>query len=367
MEGDWIDMTNKEATKEKVLNAARDEFRELGYQKAKINSIAKRAGIQPSLFYYYFKNMEDVVIALFNDLQYQVIDLLLEKEVTDMIVFILAANLCVQRTECCIAENRRFTYETAVVIPNLIRKINMNLEKIWMPYYDTICRQYHIPKTVDYTCGVLADAGERQLIVNMYDNPLKSTLSQKDWKEHADQKVYFCRTLFLRFGAADANFIEGKFQEAQKAAGKDAGKTGVGDLAKSLFQNPPLLVFLLCETGRNIWNFAVLGMTMYYFTYIAQKMSFMSAYILVANILAIVGVYVSRKLSGKISACLAAGSFVTGMDPASASAELVNAIRIGFMAFPGICALAACVLYHFGYKLTQEKVEMYAKEIAERK
>ena len=68
-----------------------------------------------------------------------------------------------------------------------------------------------------------------------------------------------------------------------------------------------------------------------------------------------------------VSACLAAGSFVTGMDPADASAELINGIRMGYMLLPALVGFAAFILFSLGFRLTQDKIEGYEKEIQSRK
>ena len=67
-----------------------------------------------------------------------------------------------------------------------------------------------------------------------------------------------------------------------------------------------------------------------------------------------------------ISACLAMGNFSTDIDPAQAPEELKRAISIGFMIIPAIALIIAVVALLFGFKLTREKVNQYAAEIASR-
>ncbi len=50
-----------ELTKEKILNAARDEFIEKGYEKAKMEDIAKRAGLTKVMLYYHFNSKENIL------------------------------------------------------------------------------------------------------------------------------------------------------------------------------------------------------------------------------------------------------------------------------------------------------------------
>lgn len=67
-----------------------------------------------------------------------------------------------------------------------------------------------------------------------------------------------------------------------------------------------------------------------------------------------------------ISACLAMGNFSSDIDPAAASDELKRAISIGFMVVPAIALIIAVIALLFGFKLTKEKVDQYAAEIAGR-
>lgn len=67
-----------------------------------------------------------------------------------------------------------------------------------------------------------------------------------------------------------------------------------------------------------------------------------------------------------INACLAMGGWVSGSEIVEASEELKNAISIGFMVIPAIALIVAVVALIFGFKLTKDKVNKYAAEIAAR-
>lgn len=64
---------------------------------------------------------------------------------------------------------------------------------------------------------------------------------------------------------------------------------------------------------------------------------------------------------------LAASGFVSGIDPASATPELINAVNNVFLFIPGVFTLVGAVVMAFGYKLTREKLVEYQKEIESRK
>ncbi|AZM54707.1 TetR family transcriptional regulator [Streptomyces sp. WAC 01529] len=48
------------ATRDRILQAARDEFSERGYEKASVRGIAKAAGVDPALVHHYFGTKEQV-------------------------------------------------------------------------------------------------------------------------------------------------------------------------------------------------------------------------------------------------------------------------------------------------------------------
>ena len=54
----------KKEVKERILNAARAEFGEHGFAKAKMRSIAERAGVSTGNLYTYFPNKDDLFCAL---------------------------------------------------------------------------------------------------------------------------------------------------------------------------------------------------------------------------------------------------------------------------------------------------------------
>ena len=239
-----------------------------------------------------------------------------------------------------------------------------------------------------------------------------------------------------------------------KTTAKD--KTGGMDLIRALLQNPPLIALLIADLAKFMFNFVLMGVAAYYFSYIAGNSGMLPTYILVTNIFCVVGAYLSKTLSNKfstrtttigvmaiqavllivsflfynnvtlvivlmsvamfgygityactpalygdtivysewktgknaagwisglqnvplkvsimtrgiiISACLAMGNFSTDIDPAQAPEELKRAISIGFMLIPAIALIIAVVALLFGFKLTREKVNQYAAEIASR-
>lgn len=55
-------------TKEKILLAAEKLFSEVGFDKARVDDIAKTAGVNKALIYYYFESKEEILRTLFSGL-----------------------------------------------------------------------------------------------------------------------------------------------------------------------------------------------------------------------------------------------------------------------------------------------------------
>ena len=55
---------NKEATIKKILQSAKDEFTEHGFEQASVRIIAKNAGVTPGAIYKHFKSKEDIFKAI---------------------------------------------------------------------------------------------------------------------------------------------------------------------------------------------------------------------------------------------------------------------------------------------------------------
>ncbi len=82
---------------------------------------------------------------------------------------------------------------------------------------------------------------------------------------------------------------------------KDTSKTSGGDLIKALLQNPPLMTLMLADLAKWMFNFVCSGVAIYYFTYVAQNPGLLATYILVSNILCVVGSYLAKNVAKKLS------------------------------------------------------------------
>jgi AcrR family transcriptional regulator len=63
-------------TKARILNTAEKLFSEKGYDGARVDDIAKRAGVNKALIYYYFKSKDEILDALFTSAMRDVIALI---------------------------------------------------------------------------------------------------------------------------------------------------------------------------------------------------------------------------------------------------------------------------------------------------
>ncbi len=93
------------------------------------------------------------------------------------------------------------------------------------------------------------------------------------------------------------------YEEVEEATEvkKDSARTSGGDLLKALFQNPPLIVLILCDLAKWMFNFVCMGAAVYYFTYVANNKGLQPQYILYSNILCVIGSYLSKNLAKKFT------------------------------------------------------------------
>ncbi|KAF5059688.1 MAG: hypothetical protein BI182_15805 [Acetobacterium sp. MES1] len=110
--------------------------------------------------------------------------------------------------------------------------------------------------------------------------------------------LIYWATYFAHFKMTDG------YEEINENTGtekKKKEKTSIKDMAKSLVQNPHLLVLLLADLSRWIVNFVMAGTAVYFFTYVSNNVPMFTTYLLVANGMALVGAYLSKNAAAKFS------------------------------------------------------------------
>ena len=82
---------------------------------------------------------------------------------------------------------------------------------------------------------------------------------------------------------------------------KSADRTGGMDLIRALLQTPPLIALLLADIAKFLFNFVVAGSAFYYFTYVALNIKLRAPYILLTNVLCVIGSYAAKSFAKKFS------------------------------------------------------------------
>ena len=63
------DAKNNEKSVRRILEAALDEFQKKGFEGARVDEIAKKAGVNKALIYYYFESKEKILEAIFDEMK----------------------------------------------------------------------------------------------------------------------------------------------------------------------------------------------------------------------------------------------------------------------------------------------------------
>lgn len=84
-------------TRKRILDTSEKLFREKGYSNTYIKDIAREAGIGHPVIYYYFKNKEDIVRILFDDVMEQITDCISQLNMTidDSLLVLLVEHILV--------------------------------------------------------------------------------------------------------------------------------------------------------------------------------------------------------------------------------------------------------------------------------
>ena len=101
--------------------------------------------------------------------------------------------------------------------------------------------------------------------------------------------LYFAH--FKMFKGYDKEFTKEELANYKKTKQDDQGRTTFMDLMRALFTNPPLIALMLSDIAKWVFNFTCAGIAVYYFTYVVFKPEMLATYILISNILCVVGSY----------------------------------------------------------------------------
>ncbi len=155
--------------------------------------------------------------------------------------------------------------------------------------------------------------------------PLLAILTAAFTEKYAYALLAFILAGSMVLGMAVHFFITKGYEESGNEELKDADKakrnrTGLMDLLKALFANPPLLALMIADFAKWFFNFMVASTIVYYLTYVALDKGLLSMYTLIVAVMGTIGSYISRfigyRLSGRITmivsycamaACMLAG------------------------------------------------------------
>lgn len=105
----------------------------------------------------------------------------------------------------------------------------------------------------------------------------------------------------IHFKLTEGYEESGKEESSSKAKTKRA-KTGLADLFRSLFTNPPLLALIIADLAKWLFNFMVASTVVYYFIYVALDQGLQTTYTLMIAFMAVFGALESRFIGKKLSA-----------------------------------------------------------------
>ncbi|MGI6217353.1 MAG: MFS transporter [Coriobacteriales bacterium] len=101
---------------------------------------------------------------------------------------------------------------------------------------------------------------------------------------------------FVMFKGYEKEYTKEELKNWKRIKKTDKTSNGFGDMMRALFKNSHLIFLVLADISKWVFNFAVAGMAMYYFTYVLQDPNMMPMYILISNILCVVGAYLSSPM-----------------------------------------------------------------------
>ncbi|QGP91139.1 Isoprimeverose transporter [Neomoorella glycerini] len=130
-------------------------------------------------------------------------------------------------------------------------------------------------------------------------------------------------------------------EEIQGAAASASGRVTVGDMLKTLFQNPPLIVLLIGDFFRYMVNFIMTAAAAYYFTYVAQNMALFPTYLLLGAIAQVIGAYIAGPLAKAVSTRTAS---VIGLFGLAASLIICKFVAMNLILFFIVVLIARLLL-----------------------
>ena len=152
--------------------------------------------------------------------------------------------------------------------------------------------------------------------------------------------LIYCVTYFAHFKMTDG-YEETETVQTEKKEHKN--RVSALEMLKALFQNPSLLVLLFVDLSRWIVNFVMAATGAYFFEYVMGDISKFSLYLLISNIMALLGSFLSKYVANKLSTRTASiiGFFALG--------GFILVSRLCLNSIWGILILLSCAQFFLGF------------------
>lgn len=212
-------MKKGQQTKELLLEAAKEEFREVGYFNASVNGITKRIGAQPSLLSYHFKNINTIIQVINRDFHARIWEELQNRNIKDPLTFLFAYDILINTATHSTPQSRRFKCESSAsnkVSMYAIMSSSNTVPEIDDSFYDEILEKHNIilPRSMIYNLRLQESAGRRELFIHYYEKDAYKKLSEDEWYRLSVTISYCTVTTLFRFAGIPNETIDKCFYEA---------------------------------------------------------------------------------------------------------------------------------------------------------
>lgn len=102
---------------------------------------------------------------------------------------------------------------------------------------------------------------------------------------------------FRMFKGYEKEYTKEELEELKKNKVADVDRTTFADLGRALVSNRPLIFLILADIAKWVFNFMCAGIAIYYFTYVVFEPGMLAMYILISNVLCVVGSFLSDKFA----------------------------------------------------------------------
>lgn len=152
----------------------------------------------------------------------------------------------------------------------------------------------------------------------------------------------FCLGILMVLGYW-AHFVMGKgYEEVEEGPKSDYKRINVREMFVSLFQNPQLIILILADLTKWCVKFVTAAAAIYYFRDAMGNPGLMAVYMLCINIAAIIGSYVTRYLTQKLT------NRTTMIMAEFGMAVFLIIAYFAYASYPTVIALMTVAMFFYG-------------------